>query len=144
MTQDDHDLSRRVFEEVWNAKKIDAVDEVIAADYVHHDPQSPNVPPGVEGYKQFVRYYLNAFPDIHFEMHERIAQGDTVATRWTVTGTHSGDLEGLPRTGRRISLEGMSITHYKNGKIAESWNVWDALGMMQQLGAMPAAKGRAA
>jgi steroid delta-isomerase-like uncharacterized protein len=144
MTSYDHDLSHRIFEEVWNAKNVDAAGELVADNYVHHDPQSPTVPIGVKAYQDFVRYYLNAFPDLHFEIHEHIVQGNTVATRWTVTATHSGDLEGLPRTGRRIALQGMSIAHYKDGKIAESWNVWDALGMMQQLGAVPAAKGRAA
>ncbi len=144
MSQLDHDLSRRIFEEVWNAKNPDAADQLIADDYVHHDPQSPPVPTGVQGYKGFVRYYLNAFPDLRFDVLETVVNGDTASTRWTVTGTHSGDLEGLPRTGRRISVEGMSLAHYKNGRIAESWNVWDALGMLQQLGAVPAAKGRAA
>jgi len=139
MAGDIKGTSRRVFEEIWNRKNPDAADELIADNYVHHDSSSPAVPKGVEGYKQFVRYYLAAFPDLHFTVEDEVAMGDTEATRWTVTGTHEGDLANLPRTGRRFSVTGMSIGRLENGKFVESWNNWDALGLMQQLGALPAA-----
>ena len=74
-------VSRRIFEEVWNGKDIAAIDELMAADYVHHDPQSPRFSEGREGYKQLVTHYLNAFPDSHFTIGEEIQEGDTVVTR---------------------------------------------------------------
>src|SRR6266851_3691212 len=123
------ELSRRIFEDVWN----------------HKNPSSPAVPRGIDGYKQFVNYYMNAFPDAHFTIDDAFTDGQTEVTRWTVVGTHEGELAGIPRTGRRFSVTGISIARIANGKIIESWNNWDALGLMQQLGVVSAeAKGRAA
>jgi steroid delta-isomerase-like uncharacterized protein len=136
-------LSRRIFEEVWNNRNTAAIDELVAAEYVHHDPQSPKFGDGGEGYKQLVTHYLNAFPDTHFSIEDEIESGDTVVTRWTVSGTHRGDLPALPATGKRFSVEGITIARVKNGKFVEGWNNWDALGLMQQLGGVSAA-GRAA
>jgi steroid delta-isomerase-like uncharacterized protein len=128
-------LSRRIFEEIWNYRNFAVIDELIASDYVHHDPQSPDVTDGIEGYKRFVQRYLTAFPDIRIAIHDEITSGNTVVTRWTASGTHEGDLPGIPRTGRPISVSGITIARTKHGKIVESWNSWDALGMMRQLGA---------
>jgi len=145
MSAQNAELSRRIFEDVWNRKNLSAVDDLISADYVHHDPSSPAVPSGVDGYKQFVNSYMNAFPDAHFTIDDAFTDGENEVTRWTVTGTHEGELAGIPRTGRRFSVTGISIGRVVNGKITESWNSWDALGMMQQLGVVSAeAKGRAA
>lgn len=139
------EISRRVFEEIWNHKKLNAVDELMAANYVHHDPQSPVVSSGTESYKQFVSHYLKAFPDLHFTIDDEVADEQTIVSRWTATGTHQGDLPGIPRTGRKFSVTGISMARVKNGKFIESWNNWDTLGLMQQLGVVPAeTKGRAA
>ena len=139
------DISRRVFEEIWNNKNLNAADEVIASDYVHHDAQSPPVPDGIDGYKEFVSHYLNAFPDLRLTIEDQISDGQTIVSRWTATGTHNGDLPGIPRTGRRFSVTGMTIARIRNGKFVESWGNWDTLRLMQQLGVVPAeAKGRAA
>jgi len=144
MSAQNAELSRRIFEDVWNRKNLSAVDEIISADYVHHDANSPAAS-GIDGYKQFVNYYMNAFPDAHFTIDDAFTDGENEVTRWTVTGTHEGELAGIPRTGRRFSVTGISIGRVVNGKITESWNSWDALGMMQQLGVVSAeAKGRAA
>src|SRR5258708_28500955 len=131
------ETSRRVFEEVWNNKKIDAVAQLMAASYVHHDPQCPGVSSGVEGYKQFVSHYLNACRDLHFTIDDEVADEQTIVSRWTATGTHQGDLPGIPRTGRKFSVTGITMARVKNGKFIESWNNWDALGLMQQLGDLP-------
>ena len=140
------ELSRRIFEDVWNHKNLSAIDDLMSADYVHHDnPSSPAVPRGIDGYKQFVNYYMNAFPDAHFTIDDAFTDGQSEVTRWTVAGTHEGELAGIPPTGRRFSVTGISIARIANGKIIESWNNWDALGLMQQLGVVSAeAKGRAA
>ncbi len=125
--------ARRIFEELWNGKNRAVIDEVMSPDYVHHDPQAADIPPGIEGYKQFVDRYMNAFPDVHMTVEDEIVAGDTVVVRWTVTGTHRGELPGLPPTEKSISLTGISIARLRDGKLVESWNNWDALGMMQQL-----------
>ena len=137
-------VSRRIFEEVWNNKNLAAIDELMAANYVHHDPQSPKFPDGSEGYKQLVNYYLKAFPDSHFTIDLEIQEGDVAVTHWTVRGTQRGDLPTLPATGKTFSVTGISIARIKGGKLVESWNNWDALGLMQQLGSVSAAAGRAA
>jgi steroid delta-isomerase-like uncharacterized protein len=137
MSSDNRELSGRIFQEVWNERKVDVIDDLVTTDYVHHDAQSADIQPGIEGYKQFVSVYLNAFPDLRFTIEEEISSDDKVVTRWSVTGTHNGDLPGLPRTGRAISLSGITIGRVSEAKFAESWNNWDALGMMQQLGAIP-------
>lgn len=144
MSAQNAELSRRIFEDVWNRKNLSAIDDLISADYIHHDANSPAAS-GIDGYKQFVNYYMSAFPDAHFTIHEAFTDGQNEVTRWTVTGTHEGELAGIPRTGRRFSVTGISIGRVVNGKITESWNSWDALGLMQQLGVVPAeAKDRAA
>ncbi len=149
MAAQNAELSRRIFEDVWNRKNLSAIDELMSADYVHHDPSSPAVPSGVDGYKQFVNAYMSAFPDAHFTIDDAFTDGQNTevqneVTRWTVVGTHEGELAGIPRTGRRFSVTGISIARIANGKITESWNSWDALGLMQQLGVVSEAKGRAA
>lgn len=145
MSNDNKKLSRRTIEEIWNNQQLDVVDELIAADIVHHDPQLPSPVKGVEGYKQFVRYYLNAFPDLHFTIDDQLSDEHTVVSRWTATGTHKGDLSGIPATGRRISVTGITYGQIADGKFVETWSSWDALGLMQQLGAVGSeAAGRAA
>jgi steroid delta-isomerase-like uncharacterized protein len=126
---------RRIFDELWNGKNQAVIDEVMSPDYIHHDVLSPDC--GIDGYKQYVQQYLTAFPDIHITIHDEIVAGDTIVARWTATGTQNGDLLKLPPTGNRLSVTGITISHVKDGKIVESWNNWDALGMMRQLGAIP-------
>jgi steroid delta-isomerase-like uncharacterized protein len=137
-------VSRRIFEEVWNGKNIAAINELMATDYVHHDPQSPQFSGGREGYKQLVEYYLKAFPDSHFTIDQEIQEGNTAVTRWTVRGTHRGDLPTMPATGKTFSVTGITVGRLQDGKFVESWNNWDALGLMQQLGGTSVATGRAA
>ena len=147
MPTDIKEISRRVTEDVWNQRKLEAVDELVAADYVHHDPNSQDFEKGPKGYRELIRRYLTAFSDLNFTIHEQIAEGDTVVSRWTATGTHNGELSGIAPTGRRFEVTGTTTARVRQGKFAESWSNWDALGLMQQLGVVPAvdqAKGRAA
>src|SRR5581483_1807290 len=139
------EISRRIFEEIWNQRRLEVAEELIATTHVNHDPQSPSLPAGVEGYKQLVRHYVTAFPDLHFTIDDQVCEGDTVAVRYTATGTHTGEFPGVPVTGRRISVTGMTVGKIKGGKLIESWGNWDTLGLLQQLGVLPAeAKGKAA
>jgi steroid delta-isomerase-like uncharacterized protein len=137
MATDLKDLARRNFEQLWNSRQLDIADEQLSANFVQHEPQSPFPIQGVKAYKQFVQYYLAAFPDLHFTIDDIVAEGDTVVTRWTATGTHEGNLPGIPATRRSISVTGMVCGRVENGKFVESWSNWDALGMLQQLGVAP-------
>ena len=131
-------VSRRFFEEVWNKGNLAALNEIIAKDHVNSGPGTPpELAPGLEGTKQLVTMYRNAFPDVHFTIDEQIAEGDKVVTRWTAHGTHQGELVGIPATSKSTTVTGINVDRVVNGKIAESWGIFDQFGMMQQLGVIP-------
>jgi steroid delta-isomerase-like uncharacterized protein len=134
MSEANKALCRRYYEEVWNGRNLAALNELLAADFFDHDPSAPDVGRGIEGARKLVNYYLAAFPDTHFTIDDMIAEGDRCVVRWTVRGTHRGDLGGIRPTGRQVTLTGIGICRIANGKIAEAYTNWDALGMMQQLG----------
>ena len=131
-------LVRRQFEEGWNQGNLSVADEIFALDYVPHNPAIPVVIPGPEGYKQFAAMYRTVFPDIHFNVDNQIAEGDMVVTRFTITGTHQGELMGVPPTGKQVTVTGINIHRIADGKMVEGWSNTDILGMMQQLGVIPA------
>src|SRR3954467_2819956 len=108
MATDNREKSRRIFEEVWNQKNVGLIDELVATDYVHHDVQSADQK-GIEAYNKSVDLYLKAFPDIRFNIEDQIAAMVTAVIRWTVTGTHNGDLPGLSRTGSPFTVTGFTI-----------------------------------
>ena len=134
-TEQNKAITRRFFE-VFN---LTVVDELFTPDYVHHNPSlTPELQRGREAYKQIVNQFITAFPDLHTTVDDAIAEGDKVATRWTWRGTHKGEVMGIPATGKQVVISGVSIHRIATGKIAEGWINFDALGMMQQLGVIPA------
>ncbi|HET9905083.1 MAG TPA: ester cyclase [Anaerolineales bacterium] len=131
-------VSRRFFDEVFSKGNLAVADQIIVKDQVNSGPGNPSgLLPGLEGTKQLVTMYRNAFPDVHFTIDEQIAEGDKVMTRWTAHGTHQGELAGIPATGKSSTVTGIAIDRLVNGKIAESWGIFDEFGMMQQLGVIP-------
>ena len=131
-------VSRRFFEEVFGKGKLNVLDEIIATDHVNNGPGTlPELPNGPEGAKKLVTVYRNAFPDVHFTIDDQIAEGDTVVTRWTADGTHQGELLGIPATSKTSTVTGITVDRILNGKIAETWGIFDQFGMMQQLGVIP-------
>ncbi len=134
-TEENKALVRRAFEEGWNAGNLEVFDEVTSSDYVLHDPTVPEDVVGVDGIKGFASAFLGAFPDLRFSIEEQVAEGDTVATRWTSSATHQGELMGIAPTGNRTEVSGVTVSRISDGKIAEDWNSWDALGLMRQIGA---------
>jgi steroid delta-isomerase-like uncharacterized protein len=138
LTETNKTLSRRFLEEVWNKGNLAVLNEIIAKDHINSGPGTlPGLPTGPEGSKQLVTVYRNAFPDVHFTIDEQIAEGDKVVTRWTAHGTHQGELVGIPATGKSSTVTGINVDRVVNGKIAESWGIFDQFGMMQQLGVIP-------
>jgi steroid delta-isomerase-like uncharacterized protein len=139
MSEENKTIARRALE-VFNTGNLDDLDDVISADAVDHDPQNPFAGQhGPDGAKQMAATYRAAFPDLHVTIEDQVAEGDRVVTRWTAVGTHDGDLPGLPATGRSSTVTGIGIDRIEGGKIVEAWGNWDTMGMMQQLGALPAA-----
>ncbi|WP_405179537.1 ester cyclase [Nocardia sp. NBC_01377] len=143
MSEQNKAAAKRVFD-AWNMRDLDVFDEVIAADYIDHDPQNPFADThGPEGFKRLAQMYLAAFSDQRFLVNEQIAEGDFVTTRWTGTGTNDGEMMGMHATGKSAVVQGITITRFEDGKIVESWGCWDALGMMQQLGVVQSASSAA-
>src|SRR3712207_716323 len=131
-------LVRREIEEVFSAQgDLDVADEIFAADYVNHNALSPDPTRGPEGAKEYARMYRNAFPDVQLSIEDQVAEGDKVVTRWIGSGTHQGEMMGIAPTGNRVRVTGITISRIEDGKIVEEWDNFDALGMMQQLGAIP-------
>jgi steroid delta-isomerase-like uncharacterized protein len=129
---------RRYFEEAWNQGNLAVLDELVAPDYVNHDPFVPGLPPGPEGLKPIFAGLRAAFADLHYTIDDQLADGDKVATRWTMRGTHTGELMGIPATGKAVTVSGIQIERIVDGKIVEHWRKSDDLGLMQQLGVIPA------
>ncbi len=131
-------VMRRELEELFTeGGNLDAADELYAPDYVGHAPPFGDVR-GIEGAKQFAATYREAFPDLKTTIEDQIAEGDKIVTRWTARGTHRGETEDLgPATGNPMEITGISIYKFADGKIVESWDHFDALGQMQQLGLIP-------
>jgi predicted SnoaL-like aldol condensation-catalyzing enzyme len=98
----------------------------------------PELPPGREGARLFYSSFMKAFPDINLRADDLMGEGDKVACRFTVTGTHRGELNGIPPTNRRVTMTGITIIRVENGKFVERWSEADFLGLMRQLGAVPA------
>ena len=133
---DPKEIVRRVTEDPWQGKVDEAV-ELIADEYVGHIPAAPGPFHGKAGYKEFITSYVAAFPDGKITVDDQIAEGDIVASRWTARGTNTGELMGMPATGKEVTVSGIAYTRIVDGKVRESWNSWDTLSMLQQLGVVP-------
>ena len=132
-------VSRRVVEELFNEGNLDAADELFTSDYVCYVAGFEDLH-GVEGIKGFAGLYRQAFPDLRQTIEEQVAEGEKGVTFFRAHGTHTGETEAFgPPTGNRMEVTGMVMDRVAGGKIAESRLVFDALGMMQQLGLVPEA-----
>ena len=137
MSEGNKNVVRRLFEEVWNKGNLQVTYELFTPNYTHHDASTPDVGRGPESEKKRATLYRAAFPDFRLTIEDLIADGETVMARWSCRGTHKGDLSGIAPTGKQFTISGVSIARFANGKMAEGWVNWDALGLMQQLGVVP-------
>jgi steroid delta-isomerase-like uncharacterized protein len=131
-------IERRIADEVWTQGKLDVIDEVIAPDFVGFSPTDGEFH-GPDGFRTLVERYHSAFSGVEMRIERLVADADWVAANWTARGTHSGELMGIQPTGREATVEGMQFSRIRDGKLVESHGLFDALGMLQQLGAIPAA-----
>jgi steroid delta-isomerase-like uncharacterized protein len=130
---DNKRIARRWFEEVINQRRLDAIDDIYAAGYVHHGPRGREMR-GRDQIRGFAAGILSAFADRHATIEEQIAEGDTVATRFTSRGTQTGEFLGRPPSGKAATIEGIVISRIEGPKIAEEWEITDQLGFLQALG----------
>ena len=135
MSEENKNLARRSWELV-SQRDPDLLKEVYAADIVWHEPDQDVQ--GLQEAKQFYSTYLSAFPDFNATVEDVIAEGDKAVTRWTVRGTHQGEIEEIgPPTGKQVEIKGITIHRIEGGKIVEEWERYDNLSVMQQLGLAP-------
>jgi steroid delta-isomerase-like uncharacterized protein len=127
---------RRIYDEVWNKKNLEALDEIAAPNLVTHDAPA-GLPAGVEGWKTYFGMILKAFPDTKFTIEDQIGEGSKVVTRWSTTGTQTGEFMGNPPSGKKISITGIEIDRFANGKIVEDWSEFDQMSLMTQIGIVP-------
>jgi steroid delta-isomerase-like uncharacterized protein len=137
MSEENKALARRAFEDHFNTGNLDLAEEIFAADYVNHDPTLPDFGIGPEVANQGGRVSRGAFPDAQITVEDQVAEGNKVVTRWTGRGTHQGELMDVGPTGNRVEVTGITLSRIEGGKIAEEWINYDALGMLQQIGAIP-------
>jgi steroid delta-isomerase-like uncharacterized protein len=137
MSAEESKATMRRYLGVFEQGNIDLLDELLAPDYTNHSPATPDLPTGPEGVKAVVSMFRSAMPDLRVVVEDMIAEGDKVATRYTLEGTHEGELFGVPPTGQRLSNKSITVERVSGGKIREHWRVSDELGLMQQLGVIP-------
>lgn len=116
------------------------IDELVAADMVNNDPSLPPLAPGIAGYKQLIGLIKAGVPDAIFEVVDQVAEGDLVASRWIISGTHQGEFLGIPATNKKVATSGTVIQRFENNKSQEHWAIWDTMGLLVQLGVVPGGK----
>ena len=136
-TEENKALVRRYLEEAWNKGNVGILDELMASDYSRY-MSGPAKPLNREGQKQRITAFRKALPDLHLTIDDLVAEGDKVVFRITLRGTHQGAFMGVSPTGKPVTVTAIDIARFAGGKIVEHWGQMDSLGLMQQLGAVPA------
>jgi len=122
MTAENKAIARRIYEDLWNSGNLNVADEIFV---------------NAEGVKKYIATFRAAFPDIWHTVEDLIAEGDQIVARFTARGTHQGAWKGIAPTGKQVTYTGMTILQTVNGKVAKHHTEWDALRLMQQIGAVP-------
>ncbi len=139
MSEENKVIVRKSVEEIWDKGNLKAIEEFYSDAINHVDPFLPEIR-GIEAVKGVVTMAHTAWPDIHYTIVDLLAEGDQVVIRWKVCGTHTGELPGIPATGKQFEATGTTTNRLVRGKIVESWVNWDALGMLKQLGVVSVPK----
>ena len=137
MSAENEAVVRRYFEEMCSDRKNELAPDLFTADHVMHDPQVP-CGVGPDAIAEVISAYQTNVEG-HWAIEEIFSCDDRVTVRWTGSGKHVGEINGIPATGREVRVDAISIHRMRDGKIAETWEVWDTLGFLQQLGVVPAA-----
>ncbi|MFP3853750.1 MAG: ester cyclase [Anaerolineales bacterium] len=136
-TEEIKSLVQQATQEIWGERNADVADKYYTADHLRHDPTQPEPIEGVDAMKARLRTLFNAFPDAQVDVKDMVVEGNTFANRWVMTGTHEGEFNGIPATGKPVRMSGMSLGKVRDGKIAEVWDELNIVGLMQQLGVTP-------
>ena len=136
MSADNKALIRRLYAEVFHKGNLALVDELFAPSFVRHAPPSPDLS-GPTAVKELCATIRAAFPSLHYTLEDMVAEDDKVALRWSVVGAHQGKFLGIAPTGKSVTMSGTVTFLIQEGKVAEEWSHWDALGLLQQLDTLP-------
>jgi steroid delta-isomerase-like uncharacterized protein len=124
----------RLYHSVWNERRLEFIDKVIAPTHALGDPTVSGGGVGPAAYRRQVERFVTGLPDLKFNIDETISEKDKLVVAWTITGTHKGDFLGVPPTNKKVSFSGITINQIANGKIIESTVIWDGLGLLDQFG----------
>lgn len=141
MSADNKTIVRRLYEEVWNKRKIEVMNELVSPSHALHGPNFSGSSIGPEAYRRQVSLFVAGFPDLRFTIEDTVTEQDKVAVCWTFSGTHKGEFMGIAATNKQVSVDGITIHIIAKGIIMDSYVSWDMWGMMQQLGVISAPGG---
>src|SRR6266576_1995293 len=135
MSAENEAIVRRLYEEVWNKRNFELLDELMSPSYVLQSPNVAGIVIGPEAYKGQVLKFLKGFPDLRMTIEDIVGENEKSVVAWTFSGTHDGEFMGVPATQKKVSAAGITIHHVSNGKVIDSFTNWDVLGILKQLGA---------
>jgi steroid delta-isomerase-like uncharacterized protein len=134
ISQAHKELFGRLYHSIWNERRLEFIEHVIAETHAISDPTVAGGAVGPAAYRRQVERFLTGLPDLHFEVDDTITEKDKLVVYWTITGTHGGEFLGVPPTNKKVSFSGITINQIRNGKIIESTVIWDGLGLLEQFG----------
>jgi steroid delta-isomerase-like uncharacterized protein len=134
ISQAHKELFGRLYHSIWNERRLEFIEHVIAETHAICDPTVAGGAVGPSAYRRQVERFLTGLPDLHFEVDDTITEKDKLVVYWTITGTHRGEFLGVPPTNKKVSFSGITINQIRNGKIIESTVIWDGLGLLEQFG----------
>ena len=137
MSKQNVELAHKWFEEVWNQRRLETIDEMASPEAIGEGQMHHGASINVEQFRQFARELQTAFPDFHLTIEDTISAADRVVVRWRAAMTHEATFMGVTPTGRKVSLTGITILRFVRGKIVQGWDNWDQLGLLLQIGAIP-------
>ena len=127
--------ARKVIESGWNHGDFADIRELIDSNYINHDPTLSQEVRGPEGFKKFIASWRTSFPDLNLHLLDIVAEGEKAVCRWRLTGTHQGDFSHFAPSHRKVTVEGVEIYRFSNGKLVENWSYWNTNALLQQIGA---------
>jgi steroid delta-isomerase-like uncharacterized protein len=128
------EVIRRLYNEVWNERKLEVVDQLVSQSHALISPDIFGPTTGPATYKKEIATFVAGFPDLQFTVEETICEKDKIVASWTLMGTHKGEFLGISPTNKKVSVAGITIHQIADGKILDSQAIWDAIGLLQQLG----------
>lgn len=134
VSQAHKELFGRLYHSIWNERRLEFIEHVIADTHAISDPTVAGGAVGPSAYRRQVERFLTGLPDLHFEVDDTITENDKLVVYWTISGTHRGEFLGVPPTNKKVSFSGITINQIRSGKIIESTVIWDGLGLLEQFG----------